>query len=360
MNWHARPQARPSPMRDTPQSVHRPGRGAPPISGTVRPIRPPSISASILRIVSGLVDTPAKNQSGVLLFPNMQIHHPTRSHRSSTASRRHLPEDVAEGARTRHKARNPIALDLPENRFRRSGTSLSAHLQGRQADQREDERDDPEADHDLRLGPALFLVMMMDRRHQEDALAGALEIDHLNDHRERLGHEEAADDAQNQFVLGGDRDGTQCAAQGQRAGIAHEDRRRGGVVPQEAETAAHQSRHEDQDLAGTGHVMQAEIFGEVGPPHRVGDDAERAEAIITGMIASPSSPSVRLTALAAPTTTIMAKGMKRKPRLTSTSLKTGSASWNCNSAGWCQLAQPAATSAMRKPSARRTRPGTPL
>ena len=57
-------------------------------------------------------------------------------------------------------------------------------------------------------------------------------------------------------------------------------------------------------------------------------------AIITGMIASPSSPSVRFTALAEPTITMMQKGTKRMPRFSSVSLKTGKASWLVSSAGW--------------------------
>ena len=48
-----------------------------------------------------------------------------------------------------------------------------------------------------------------------------------------------------------------------------------------------------------------------------------AAAIITGTMASPSSPSVRLTALPAPTTTNAPNGTKNQPRLTSRSLKKG-------------------------------------
>jgi hypothetical protein len=78
------------------------------------------------------------------------------------------------------------------------------------------------------------------------------------------------------------------------------------------------------------------------------------------MIASPSSPSVRFTALAEPTITIIAKGTKNQPMLSRTSLKTGKASRADNSSGWMLTAISAATAAMTKPSARRTRPDTPL
>ena len=59
--------------------------------------------------------------------------------------------------------------------------------------QREHDRDDPEADHDLRLGPALLLEVVMQRRHAEYALAGELERHHLHDHRNRFEHEQPAD-----------------------------------------------------------------------------------------------------------------------------------------------------------------------
>ena len=45
--------------------------------------------------------------------------------------------------------------------------------------------DDPEADHHGRLRPAELLEMVVDRGHQEDALAGALEVGDLDHHRER-------------------------------------------------------------------------------------------------------------------------------------------------------------------------------
>src|SRR6187399_3054947 len=44
----------------------------------------------------------------------------------------------------------------------------STQLQAGQADQAQQHRDDPEADHDLRLGPAGFLEMVVQRRHLQD------------------------------------------------------------------------------------------------------------------------------------------------------------------------------------------------
>src|SRR6201991_3400920 len=69
-----------------------------------------------------------------------------------------------------------------------TGIKLSPQLQGRETDQRQHHRDDPEADDDLRLGPAELLEMMVDRRHLEDTLSRQLERRHLHDHRNRFQH----------------------------------------------------------------------------------------------------------------------------------------------------------------------------
>ncbi len=54
--------------------------------------------------------------------------------------------------------------------------------------------------------------------------------------------------------------------------------------------------------------------------------AKHPAAIIAGTIASPSNPSVRLTAFDAPVMTMIANGTKPQPRLISTFLKNGTAS----------------------------------
>src|SRR5271167_5120481 len=97
-------------------------------------------------------------------------------------------------------ARSALALTSPEPPSPNTATFLPVkvvtgittklpQLQGREPSQRQHDRDDPEANDDLRLGPAELLEMMMDRRHLEDALAGELERHHLHDDRHRLEHE---------------------------------------------------------------------------------------------------------------------------------------------------------------------------
>ena len=59
-------------------------------------------------------------------------------------------------------------------------------------------------------------------------------------------------------------------------------------------------------------------------------------AMMTGPIASPSSPSVRFTAFDAPTTTSSAKGIQTQPRSISQPLKKGIARTGSQFAGGCQ------------------------
>src|SRR5665213_2695771 len=118
----------------------------------------------------------------------------------------------------------------------------SPQLQRGEPGDRQDRSDDPEADDDCRLLPALLLEMMVQWRHAEDAPAGELEARDLDDDRNRLQHEQAADDGEHQLVLGDDADRAQGAADGERAGIAHENHGRWRVEPEEAQRRAHHRR----------------------------------------------------------------------------------------------------------------------
>ena len=138
-------------------------------------------------------------------------------------------------------------------------TSILADFERRQTDQREDQRDDPKPDHNLRLGPALFLKMVVDRSHQENALTGALEVEHLDDDRQGLNHEQTTNHRPNQLMLGDNGDGSQRATKGQRACVAHEHGGRRGVVPQKPKAPANQSGGKNQQLARARHVMHIKV-----------------------------------------------------------------------------------------------------
>src|SRR5262249_28112494 len=116
--------------------------------------------------------------------------------------------------------------------------SRSPELQRREREERQHERQDPEPDDDLRLGPALHLVVMVERRHPEHAPARELERRDLDDHRPRLDHVDPADQRQQELGLGEDGQRADGAAEGQRAHVAHEHLGRVGVEPQKAQRPA--------------------------------------------------------------------------------------------------------------------------
>src|SRR6478735_1600158 len=77
------------------------------------------------------------------------------------------------------------ATVLPANEVTGIMAQPSPQLQRGEAGERQHHRDDPEPDHDLRLGPAELLEMVMDRRHPEDALSRHLERHNLHDDGDR-------------------------------------------------------------------------------------------------------------------------------------------------------------------------------
>src|SRR5215831_20028738 len=90
-------------------------------------------------------------------------------------------------------------------------------LQRREAEEREDDRENQKSRDDLGLRPADELEMVMERRHLEHALAAPKSVrSHLNDHGRRFHHEDAADDRQQQLLLDQDRHGAKRAAERER------------------------------------------------------------------------------------------------------------------------------------------------
>src|SRR6185295_11093041 len=137
--------------------------------------------------------------------------------------------------------------------------------------------DDPEAHYHLRFLPAFEFVVVVQRRHAENALAaGGLEIDHLDHHRERLGDEYAAHDEKHDLLAHDYGDGAERGAQRERADVAHEHFRRIGVEPEETQARAHQRAAVHRQFARARDVGHAEVLREHRVAGNVGEDAERA------------------------------------------------------------------------------------
>src|SRR5579863_234618 len=130
---------------------------------------------------------------------------------SSQASTRAPPRFSASAAARPERAKPRTAMLSLRKRVT-SIIARSPQLQRREAGDREDRGDDPEADDDGRLLPALALEMVMQRRHAEHALAGELEARHLDDHGNGFEDEQAADDGEHKLVLRNDGHGTERRA----------------------------------------------------------------------------------------------------------------------------------------------------
>src|SRR5690606_11816462 len=114
--------------------------------------------------------------------------------------------------RVRHapaRAAPPRARCAQVPGYRRSS---SPNLQRAECDQAAQDPEDPEAHDDLALGPPELLEVVMQRRHLEEPLAATtcagrvLEPAHLRHDAERLHHEHAADDHEQELTLDQDCD----------------------------------------------------------------------------------------------------------------------------------------------------------
>src|SRR5947208_1908630 len=105
---------------------------------------------------------------------------------------------------------------------------LSPQLQSRETQQREQDRDDEEAEDDLRLLPARHLEVVVQRRHLKEPTPRAqpplrqLEERDLERHRQSLYDVEAADENQKQLLLRQHADGGDGTAEGGAAPGARE------------------------------------------------------------------------------------------------------------------------------------------
>ena len=176
------------------------------------------------------------------------------------------------------------------------GSAANRLLVQREPDPRADRGDDPEAEHDLRLRPGHHLEVVVERRHQQDPPPEGLESEDLGGDRERLDHEDPADDDQQHLGLGHHREGADRAAEPERAGVAHEDRGREGVEPEEPDAGPDQAGgeqgqvlllvgdeadrgvgEEDDRAAAGGEAV--EPVGEVDAVRGPGDDEEDEDEV---------------------------------------------------------------------------------
>ena len=105
-------------------------------------------------------------------------------------------------------------------------------------------------------------------------MAAQFERTHLQDHRQRLEHEQPAGDDQQQLLFDQHRGRAQRSTQPHRSHVAHEDLGRVAVEPQEAQTGAHDRSAKHGDLAHALDVGDRQVIGDQCVTHRVGQHGE--------------------------------------------------------------------------------------
>src|SRR5712672_957439 len=120
--------------------------------------------------------------------------------------------------------------------------------------------------------------MMMQWRHLENAFLAHLVRAHLQDHRKRFDHEDAADERQQQLLLDDDGDSADSSAQRQRADVAHKYLRWMRVIPEKSDAGTNHGTTKDGELGNLRDARQLEIVGEDRMPAHVGKHSERARS----------------------------------------------------------------------------------
>ncbi len=117
--------------------------------------------------------------------------------------------------------------------------------------------------------------MMVNGCHQEDPFPSRFERHDLEDDRNRLDHEDAAHQEQQQLVFADHRDGPQRRAQRQGAHIAHEHGGRIGVEPEESEAGPEDGRGEHREFSRPFDIRDQQILGRNPVSDHVGHDGVR-------------------------------------------------------------------------------------
>ena len=125
--------------------------------------------------------------------------------------------------------------------------------------------------------PAFLFVVVVDRRHQEDAFFGFLIPADLKHDGHGFDDEQAAHDDEDELLADDDGNGIECRFQSQRADVAHENLRGIGVEPQKSETRAAHGGTENHDFVRACDIRQLQVLGELRVSAGVGEDGEAGD-----------------------------------------------------------------------------------
>ena len=170
-------------------------------------------------------------------------------------------------------------------------------------EEHEQHRDDPKPNDDLVLLPSLQFEVMVNRRHPKHPSARQLERRYLDHDGKRFDDEHPTHDGEHDLLAddGGDR--SERGAERQRADVPHEHLRRIGIKPEKAKHAPATVPQKTESSPAPAISGNCRYPAKFTFPLAYAENPEGGPTITVDLIARPSKPSVRLTALIVPTIT---------------------------------------------------------
>src|SRR5579875_574398 len=149
-----------------------------------------------------------------------------------------------------------------------------SELQRRQSKQGTDQRCNPEPRDDFRLLPSLQLKVVMKGRHPKNPLSPQLVRSHLQDHRKRLNHKNAADKRQQEFLLDYHCHRGHRSTQRKRSHVAHKNLGGISVIPEKSKAGPNHGSTENCEFSRLRQMFDIEIRRPYGVPGNIRQDGQ--------------------------------------------------------------------------------------
>src|SRR5436190_6295621 len=177
-------------------------------------------------------------------------------------------------------ASTPLRPRPTTNTLLSSSANMLSNFQTPKSNHRTEHAQNVEPRHHLRLIPAFFFEVMVQRRHQKNSAPDPVlaprifEIGRLNQHRARFRHEHAAGDDQEERLMNEDRDDPERAAERKRPGVAHEDFCGMTIEPKKPQARANHGRAKHREFPCPINVGNLEVLRHDDIAREIRDDQE--------------------------------------------------------------------------------------
>ena len=119
--------------------------------------------------------------------------------------------------------------------------------------------------------------MMMERRHQEDTFATQFETGDLNDDRKCFDYKDETNQQKQYFTFAKDRQVSNHSADGEAAGITHEEFSGMAVVPEKAQQSSGKAGGKDRDFSHSFDIGNQQIITDDGMACNISNHSQRPQ-----------------------------------------------------------------------------------